>query len=54
MLLNEKREERIIKVVRDGIEQTIDVQDIVVGDVVLFESGEIIPCDGIFLSGCNV
>jgi len=52
--LDEKREERVVKVVRDGIEQTIDVQDVVVGDVVLFESGEIIPCDGIFLSGRNV
>ena len=52
--LNEKREERVVKVVRDGKEQMIDVQDVVVGDVVLFEPGEIIPCDGIFLSGHNV
>jgi len=52
--LNEKREERVVKVVRDGKEQVIYVQDVVVGDVVLFEPGEIIPCDGIFLSGHNV
>ena len=32
----------------------IDVHSVVVGDVVLFEPGEIIPCDGIFLSGHNV
>src|SRR6266705_6961390 len=30
------------------------IHSVVVGDVVLFESGEIIPCDGIFLSGHNV
>jgi len=47
-------EERAIKVIRDGEEQMIDIHSIVVGDVVLFEPGEIIPCDGIFLSGHNV
>jgi P-type E1-E2 ATPase len=30
------------------------IHSVVVGDVVLFESGEIIPCDGIFLSCHNV
>lgn len=30
------------------------IQDIVVGDVALLEPGEIIPCDGIFLTGHNV
>jgi len=32
----------------------IDVHNVVVGDIVLFEPGEVIPCDGIFLSGHNV
>jgi magnesium-transporting ATPase (P-type) len=53
-VLNEKREERVIKVIRDGEEQMIDIHSVVVGDVVLFEPGKIIPCDGIFLSGHNV
>ena len=52
--LNEKREERSVKVVRDGREQLIHVHDVVVGDVVLLEPGEVIPCDGVFLSGHNV
>lgn len=52
--LNKKREERFVKVVRDGREQLINVHDVVVGDVVLLEPGEIIPCDGVFLSGHNV
>jgi P-type Ca2+ transporter type 2C len=52
--LHQKREERFVKVIRDGREQLIHVQDVVVGDVVLLEPGEIIPCDGVFLSGHNV
>jgi Ca2+-transporting ATPase len=52
--LNEKREERSVKVVRDGKEQLINVLDVVVGDIVLLEPGEVIPCDGVFLSRHNV
>lgn len=29
-------------------------QEVVVGDIALIETGEVIPCDGIFLSGHNV
>jgi Ca2+-transporting ATPase len=53
-VLNEKRDERMIKVIRDGEEQMTDIHNVVVGDVVLFEPGEIIPCDGVFLSGHHV
>ncbi|KIY43940.1 calcium-translocating P-type ATPase [Fistulina hepatica ATCC 64428] len=52
--LNEKKEERSLKVVRDGVEHLIDVKDAVVGDIAFIEPGEIIPCDGVFLSGYNV
>jgi Ca2+-transporting ATPase len=54
MALNEKREERFVKVIRDGDERLIDIHDVVVGDVVRLEPGEVIPCDGVFLSGHNV
>ena len=53
-MLNEKKEERLVKVIRDGAERQIDVREVVVGDVALLEPGEVIPCDGIFLSGHNV
>ncbi|KAI6165548.1 Ca-transporting ATPase [Pisolithus thermaeus] len=53
-VLNEKKEERGIKVIRNGIEHVIDVKEVVVGDIALLEPGEIVPCDGIFLSGHNV
>jgi Ca2+-transporting ATPase len=54
MTLNEKKEERGVKVIRNGIERLIDVKEVVVGDVALLEPGEIVPCDGIFLSGHSV
>ncbi|KAI9437977.1 calcium-translocating P-type ATPase [Lactarius indigo] len=41
--LDEKNEERLVKVIRDGGEQQIDVHQVVVGDVVLLEPGEVIP-----------
>ncbi|KIJ14249.1 hypothetical protein PAXINDRAFT_12900 [Paxillus involutus ATCC 200175] len=53
-VLNEKKEERGVKVIRDGVEHLIDVKEVVVGDIALLEPGEIVPCDGIFLSGYNV
>jgi Ca2+-transporting ATPase len=49
-----QKEERGVKIVRQGAEHVIDVKDILVGDVALLEPGEILPCDGIFLSGHNV
>ncbi|KAI9463279.1 calcium-translocating P-type ATPase [Lactarius psammicola] len=51
---NEKKEDRLVKVIRDGRERQIDVHQVVVGDVVLLEPGEVIPCDGVLLSGHNV
>ena len=53
-VLNMKKEDRLVKVIRDGGERQIDVHQVVVGDVVLLEPGEVIPCDGVFLSGHNV
>jgi Ca2+-transporting ATPase len=53
-VLNQKKEDRLVKVIRDGGERQIDVHQVVVGDVVLFEPGEVIPCDGVFLSGHQV
>lgn len=39
---------------RNGQEQVINTKLLVVGDVALIEPGEIIPVDGVFLSGYNV
>ena len=52
--LNEKKEERGVKVIRDGVEMVVDIKEVVVGDIALVEPGEIVACDGVFLSGHNV
>ncbi|KAF7312342.1 Calcium-transporting ATPase [Mycena indigotica] len=52
--LNDKKEERGVKVLRNGVETVIDIKQVVVGDIALLEPGEIVPCDGVFISGHNV
>ena len=52
--LNAKKDDRNVKCIRDGSERLISVYDIVVGDICMLEPGEIIPVDGVFLSGHNV
>ena len=52
--LNEKKESRNVKVVRSGKTQEISIHDILVGDVLLIEPGDILPVDGIFITGHGV
>ncbi|KAJ7931426.1 Ca-transporting ATPase [Mycena leptocephala] len=52
--LNDKKEERGVKVIRGGVETVVDIKQVVVGDIALLEPGEIVPCDGVFLGGHNV
>jgi Ca2+-transporting ATPase len=52
--LNSKKEEREIKVTRDGKIQLISIFDLVVGDVVHMEPGDIIAADGIVVSSHNL
>lgn len=52
--LNKKKEERMVKVVRSGKSQEISVYDILVGDVVHLEPGDLIPVDGVFIEGHNL
>ena len=52
--LNEKKEDRMVKVIRSGKSREISVHDILVGDVMHIEPGDMIPVDGIFISGYKV
>ncbi|KAI4227594.1 MAG: hypothetical protein L6R36_002295 [Xanthoria steineri] len=52
--LNKKKEDRDVKVVRSGKSREVSVHDILVGDVMHLEPGDMIPVDGIFISGHNV
>jgi Ca2+-transporting ATPase len=52
--LNKKKDERNVKVIRSGKSREISVHDILVGDVMHLEAGDMIPVDGIFISGHNL
>ncbi|CAG8746191.1 8792_t:CDS:2, partial [Racocetra persica] len=52
--LNEKKEDRNIKLIRDGKERQISVFDVYVGDIMVLEPGDIVAVDGIYLSGHNL
>jgi Ca2+-transporting ATPase len=52
--LNKKKEDRDVNVVRSGRTQAISIFDVLVGDVMHLEPGDMIPVDGIFIDGHNV
>ncbi|KAI0867822.1 calcium-translocating P-type ATPase [Hypoxylon argillaceum] len=49
--LNEKKEDREIKVIRSGKSHIINVHGILVGDVLHLEPGDLVPVDGILIDG---
>ncbi|KAI0007686.1 calcium-translocating P-type ATPase [Xylariaceae sp. FL0662B] len=49
--LNAKKEDREIKVVRSGKSHMLNVHEILVGDVLHLEPGDLIPVDGIYIDG---
>lgn len=50
--LNAKFEQRDVKVIRNGHPQFISVFDVLVGDIICVQTGEIFPIDGILIT-CN-
>jgi len=52
--LNAKKENRVVKAIRSGKSFTVSVHDLMAGDVVHLEPGDLIPADGIFITGHNV
>lgn len=52
--LNKKKQDRLVKVVRSGKTMELSVYDILVGDVLYLEPGDMIPVDGILIEGFNV
>ncbi|PTB81726.1 cation transporting ATPase [Trichoderma longibrachiatum ATCC 18648] len=49
--LNMKKEDRSVKVIRSGKPEAISIYEVVVGDVMLLEPGDVVPVDGIFIEG---
>jgi P-type Ca2+ transporter type 2C len=52
--LNKKQQDRTVKVIRSATSQVLPISDVLVGDVVYLESGDVIPADGIFINGYNI
>lgn len=52
--LNRKKDDRTIKVIRSGRIREVSVYDIFAGDVVNLEAGDMIPVDGILISGHGI
>lgn len=52
--LNKKKQDRDVKVIRSGKTMEISVYDIMVGDIIHLEPGDLVPVDGILVEGFNV
>ncbi|PKK47533.1 hypothetical protein CI102_10718 [Trichoderma harzianum] len=52
--LNRKKQDRNIKVVRSGATMELSVYDVMVGDVIHLEPGDMIPADGVLIEGFDV
>jgi Ca2+-transporting ATPase len=52
--LNKKKEDRDVKVIRSGKMTEVSIYDIMVGEVIYLEPGDMIPADGILIDGHDV
>ncbi|KAL1301415.1 hypothetical protein AAFC00_005672 [Neodothiora populina] len=52
--LNAKKEDRVVKVIRSGKSIILSVHDVLAGDILHLEPGDMVPADGIFISGHNL
>ncbi|XP_060177443.1 putative calcium-transporting ATPase 11, plasma membrane-type [Lycium barbarum] len=52
--LDKEKKKIFIQVTRDGSRQKVSVYDLVVGDVVHLSIGDLVPADGIFISGYSL
>ena len=52
--LNRKKQDRMVKAVRSGKTAEISVHDIMAGDVLCLEPGDMIPVDGVLIEGFGV
>lgn len=52
--LNKKKEDRTVKVIRSGKPSVISINDLLVGDLLMLEQGDVVPVDGLYVDGHNV
>ena len=52
--LSQKSQDRKVKVIRSGRSREISISDVVVGDVVHIEPGDVLPADGVLIQGDHI
>ncbi|KAI1811921.1 putative calcium P-type ATPase [Poronia punctata] len=52
--LNRKKQDRFVKAIRSGKTVEVSVFDLIAGDVVHLEPGDLLPVDGVLIQGYNV
>ncbi|KAF9997333.1 hypothetical protein BGZ79_008980, partial [Entomortierella chlamydospora] len=52
--LNAKKDDRNVKLFRDGREQEVNIKEVQVGDILLMEPGDLLAVDGIILQSHNI
>ncbi|KAH0346894.1 calcium-translocating P-type ATPase, partial [Aureobasidium melanogenum] len=52
--LNKKKDNREVKVIRSGKTLEISVHDVLAGDVLLLEPGDMVPVDGVLIEGHGI
>lgn len=52
--LNKKKDDRLVRVIRAGHTIEVSIFEIVVGDLVQLEPGDIVPCDGLLINGYGI
>jgi Ca2+-transporting ATPase len=52
--LNKKKQDRLVKTIRSGKTVEMSIFDILVGDVLHLEPGDMVPVDGVLIQGFNV
>jgi Ca2+-transporting ATPase len=52
--LNKKKQDRNVKVIRSGSTMEVSVFDLMVGDVIHLEPGDLVPVDGVLIEGFDV
>lgn len=49
--LNAKKEDRELIVIRDGAQKMISIYDLLVGDIINLQTGDVVPADAVLISG---
>ncbi|TLS30659.1 hypothetical protein PpBr36_03935 [Pyricularia pennisetigena] len=52
--LNERKEQRDVKVIRSGKTMNISIYDLLVGDIMHIETGDVVAVDGVLVNGSGI